>query len=133
MPTTCPSNKVVNPATGRCVKRDGKIGKSILGTVATKKPTLAQVTKLFQEVHPDSYMSADAKRVFQTMFETKTEKQVQRIMDLAGDVARYEDKKKTSQVDHITRAEAYIANGRVKQAKRKHEAARKAWIESLNR
>jgi hypothetical protein len=27
----CPSNKIINPKTGRCVKKDGKIGLSLLG------------------------------------------------------------------------------------------------------
>ena len=34
----CPSDKIINPATGRCVKRDGALGKKILA--GSKKPSV---------------------------------------------------------------------------------------------
>jgi hypothetical protein len=37
MPKTCPDDKILNPETGRCVKKDGKIGKQLLKQ--TKKKT----------------------------------------------------------------------------------------------
>ena len=35
----CPKGKVVNPKTGRCVKRDGALGKKILASKKAKTPT----------------------------------------------------------------------------------------------
>ena len=33
----CPANKICNPETGFCVKRNGKIGKKLLGKSKTKR------------------------------------------------------------------------------------------------
>lgn len=37
MSRTCPPEKILNPASGRCVKRDGAIGRRILGVEKTQK------------------------------------------------------------------------------------------------
>lgn len=41
----CPKGKILNPATGRCVNRDGKIGKSILGSRKVSKKVSRKVSK----------------------------------------------------------------------------------------
>ena len=33
-PKECPPGKIMNPATGRCVKTDGKIGKNLAAAAA---------------------------------------------------------------------------------------------------
>ena len=35
---TCPPGKIVNPSTGRCVKRDGAIGRRVLGSPKRRSP-----------------------------------------------------------------------------------------------
>jgi len=37
MSKVCPPGKIINPATGRCVKIDGKIGKAVLAAAAAKE------------------------------------------------------------------------------------------------
>ena len=48
-PKTCPPAKIFNPATGRCVKKDGRVGKIILGSPVTPK-TGKRKTQTEQEV-----------------------------------------------------------------------------------
>ena len=93
------------------------------------KYSLTKVRELWRINHPDYYVSDDAKKVFQKMLEEKTEKQVMRIMDLAGDVARWEDGKRTCEPDHVKRAIAYIDSNTVAVARRKHNAASKNFIQ----
>lgn len=45
MSKTCPPDKILNPATNRCVKRDGKIGKALLKSPKTPKPKTPQAPK----------------------------------------------------------------------------------------
>ena len=37
MPKACPSDKILNPATGRCVSKTGKIGSALLGAKPAAK------------------------------------------------------------------------------------------------
>ena len=41
----CPKGKVVNPKTGRCVKRDGALGKKILAAKKSTKKTKTPARK----------------------------------------------------------------------------------------
>lgn len=48
MKASCPSDKVLNPATGKCVKADGKLGKKILAEMnKSKSPADTNFTDLF--------------------------------------------------------------------------------------
>ena len=49
MPKACPSDKILNPASGRCVSRTGKIGRALLGAKpaakkASPKPAAKKAT-----------------------------------------------------------------------------------------
>lgn len=41
----CPDDKILNPATGRCVKRDGRIGKQLLAASVKASPSLRKKTQ----------------------------------------------------------------------------------------
>lgn len=42
----CPPGKIRNPATGRCVKKDGKIGKELMKAKKSKKPKKSKSEKI---------------------------------------------------------------------------------------
>jgi hypothetical protein len=48
----CPAGKIINPATGRCVKKDGKIGKELMKAKKSKKPKKPKPREDFERVWP---------------------------------------------------------------------------------
>ena len=59
-PKTCPPDKIFNPATGRCVKKDGRKGKEILQNQPTPQPTPGpQPTK---QCKPEEILNPATKR-----------------------------------------------------------------------
>ena len=128
----CVDGKVVNPKTGRCVKIDGAIGKQILQNhgkpkksakkdvkkTSPSKPECKkvknanQLIKLFKQIHPDSYISKDAKEEILTTLAEACEDEVADVIDLAGSVARYDRKKTTVNREDVIKAKAIVRQGK---------------------
>lgn len=83
--------------------------------------TPAAITRLYKQGHPDGFLSADAKQRLQQVWHTRTEDEIFILMDLAGDIARWEDGKRTCSADHVNRAILYIQDGRLAYANAMHE------------
>lgn len=61
--TICKKNQILNPKTGRCVKKDGKIGKFLLGLTKKKKESVTmdkpKKLKIFNKNKTDTKISSE--------------------------------------------------------------------------
>lgn len=95
--------------------------------------TQAEVDRLYKQGHPDGFVRVDARKRLQEVWGSFSEDKMFIIMDLGGDIARWEDNKKICTADHVNRAIAYISSGCVAQAREMHEAKRRVYIANIFR
>lgn len=98
--------------------------------------TIAGVYAMFRATHPDSQSTPEAKQMFlanweKTVNKKNNDKDIWVLLELAGDVAIYEDHKRRVTGDHVRRALFYISSKSVGRAKKMHALSRKIVMKKI--
>lgn len=91
--------------------------------------TINQVNKMYKDCHPDGKTSKEAKQAFLTVWKAgMSDDDFWIVIDLAGDIARWQDRKAVCTDEHVARAVEYLRTNTVELAKTLHEINRSSWI-----